>query len=114
MPRFPREVRRNTEHRWRRDDRLSQPGLPTITFHAPRALRLRPAESEVAGVGLAGIEADEFLLGGPADPVVDAAVLLTEVSAALEEHDVAGSASEHLDRILVGPAALALEGGLPF
>src|SRR5262249_8909530 len=92
----------------------------TRTVHrvqaSPASMRLllrRPRQPEYAGVLGAGVEADELVVGGAADPVVDAAVLLAQVGRALDEHRGARLPDVQLDRVLVRPAAFALEGRLP-
>ena len=74
---------------------------------------LRPLEAEEAGVPFTGIEPDELLVVGPADPVVDAAVLLAQVGRPLEQDAAAGLPAVHLHRVLVRPAALPLEHRRP-
>src|SRR5439155_24722059 len=74
---------------------------------------LHPLQAEDAGVAGAGVEPDELVVGGAADPVEHAAVLLAQVGGAVEEDGAAGPSSVHLDRVLVRPPALALEGRVP-
>src|SRR5687767_7168111 len=74
-------------------------------------VRLRHREH--AGVEPAGEEADELLVVGAPDPVVDTAVLGTEVGGAFEQHGAAGLTAFHRDRVLVRPAAVAFEDRLP-
>jgi len=56
-----------------------------------------------------GVETDELVAHGAANPIVNAAVLFAEIGAALEKHGVARLAAFHLDLVFIRPAALAFE-----
>src|SRR5207249_8285829 len=60
-----------------------------------------------------GVETNELGVGCPADPVVDAAVGGAQVGGSFEEHGGAGLTAIHLDRILVGTAAIAFKRRFP-
>src|SRR5262249_36221864 len=59
------------------------------------------------------VEADEFLGGGPTDPIVDATILLAQVGRPLEQDRVPNLAAFHFDDVLLRPPAFPFKGCLP-